>query len=92
MTKFLILPLVVLLLTVLHGPSQAQAWFFEFLPFSLGTNEPITLLLTGVALLTLARIGIASARSADAGRTPVARALRRPRHPAVPPQSTKRAA
>ncbi|HSD20213.1 MAG TPA: hypothetical protein VLC54_09250, partial [Anaeromyxobacter sp.] len=68
MKRLLIVPIVVLLLTALHGPSQAQALFFDFLPFSLGTGEPITRSLTGVALLALARIGVASGRSAPPGR------------------------
>jgi hypothetical protein len=95
MTKLLVVPLVVLLLTVLHGPSQAQALFFDFLPFSLGTSEPITLLLTGVTLLTLARIGMASTRSAEAhrDRLPQHRATRRPSRSAEPSRSAhKRAA
>lgn len=65
----MVVPLVVVLLTVLHGPSQAQALFFDFLPFSPETSEPITLLLTGVTLLTLARIGLASARGAQSTAT-----------------------
>jgi hypothetical protein len=48
-----------LLLAVVHAPTQAQALVFsmfgELFPFS--TNEPATLLLTGIALLSLARLG-----------------------------------
>jgi hypothetical protein len=94
MTKLLVVPLVVLLLTVLHGPTQAQALFFDFLPFSLGTSEPITLLLTGVTLLTLARIGVASTRSAQAERARLTeRAATHPdRHTSASSTSSKRAA
>lgn len=42
-------PLMLLMLVVLHAPTQAQA--------AAGTNEPMTLLLTGVALLGLSRVG-----------------------------------
>jgi hypothetical protein len=52
-------PLMVLLLAVLHGPTQAQAlmssFFSGYLPA--GTNEPAMLVLTGVVLLSLARLG-----------------------------------
>jgi hypothetical protein len=48
-----------LLLAVLHGPTQAQAlmssFFSGYLPA--GTNEPAMLVLTGVFLLSLSRIG-----------------------------------
>jgi len=50
---------MVLLLAVLHGPTQAQAlmssFFSGYLPA--GTNEPAMLVLTGVVLLSLARLG-----------------------------------
>jgi len=52
--------LVMLLsLVVLHAPSSAQALMSSFLPdlFPLGTSEPAMLLLTGIALLSLARLG-----------------------------------
>jgi hypothetical protein len=43
-----------------HAPSQAQALVFsmfqDLFPFST-TNEPITLFLTGVGLLSLAQLG-----------------------------------
>jgi hypothetical protein len=50
--------LMVVLLAVLHAPSSAQALRSALLPdfFAFGTSEPVTLLLTGVALLSLARI------------------------------------
>jgi hypothetical protein len=57
--------LMLLLLIVVHAPTQAQALMPPFLSgffssdlLSFTTNEPVTLLLTGVALLSLARIGI----------------------------------
>ncbi len=48
--------LMVLLLAVLHTPSTAQALMSSLL-FPFGTTEPGMLFLTGVALLSLARIG-----------------------------------
>lgn len=50
--------LMVLLLAVVHAPTSAQALMSSFLPdlFPLGTSEPAMLLLTGLALLSLARI------------------------------------
>src|SRR5262249_55949115 len=52
--------IALLLLAVIHGPSQAQALVFsvfqDLLPFGT-TNEPITLFLTGMALLSLAQLG-----------------------------------
>lgn len=51
--------LLLLLLAVVHAPTQAQAVVFsmfgELFPF--GSNEPGMLLLTGVGLLSLAYIG-----------------------------------
>lgn len=51
--------LMVLSLAVLHAPSSAQALMSSLLPdlFPLGTSEPAMLIFTGVALLSLARIG-----------------------------------
>jgi hypothetical protein len=50
-------PLMLLLLAVLHAPTQAQA-LVSFLPdFFFSTNEPATLILTGVALLSLSQVG-----------------------------------
>lgn len=51
--------LMVLSLAVLHAPTSAQALMSSFLPdlFSIGSSEPAMLLFTGVALLSLARIG-----------------------------------
>jgi hypothetical protein len=55
----IIASIALLLLAVVHAPTQAQALVFsvfqDFFPFS--TNEPVTLLLTGVALLSLAQLG-----------------------------------
>lgn len=52
-------PVLLLVLVVLHAPTQAQALLFlDFLPIDLrplATNEPVMLLLTGLALLGLAR-------------------------------------
>jgi len=50
---------MMLLLAVLHAPLSAQALMSSFLPdlFPLGTSEPAMLLLTGLALLSLARVG-----------------------------------
>lgn len=50
---------LLLLLAVVHAPTQAQAVVFsvfgELFPFS--TNEPGMLFLTGVSLLSLAYLG-----------------------------------
>jgi len=53
--------IALLLLAVVHAPSQAQALVFsvfqDLLPFST-TNEPVvTLFLTGIGLLSLAQLG-----------------------------------
>jgi hypothetical protein len=50
---------MVLLLAVVHAPTQAQALIFPALQelFPFGTNEPGMLFLTGIALLSLARLG-----------------------------------
>jgi hypothetical protein len=49
---------MLLLLAVLHAPTQAQALVSSFLPdFFFSTNEPATLILTGVALLSLSQVG-----------------------------------
>jgi hypothetical protein len=51
--------IMVLMLAVLHAPSSAQALMSSLLPdlFPLGTSEPAMLVLTGVTLLTLSRLG-----------------------------------
>jgi hypothetical protein len=50
---------MVLLLALLHAPLSAQALVSSFLPdlFPIPTSEPAMLMLTGVALLSLARVG-----------------------------------
>ena len=50
-----------LLLAVLHAPTPAQAVVYSFFP-DLGSSEPVTLFLTGVALLSLARVGVTRGR------------------------------
>jgi hypothetical protein len=56
----IIASVALLLLAVVHAPSQAQALVFSvfqgLVPFST-TNEPITLFLTGIGLLSLAQLG-----------------------------------
>jgi hypothetical protein len=56
--------LALLLLVVMHGPTQAQALVFSvFGDLSpLTTNEPAMLFLTGVALLSLAQLGRPNSR------------------------------
>ena len=50
--------LIVLLLAMLHAPSSAQALVSSLLPdlFAIGTTGPTTLLVTGLALLSLGRV------------------------------------
>jgi hypothetical protein len=52
-------PLILLLLAVFLAPPHAQAVMSAFLPdfLPLGANEPAALVLTGVVLLGLARLG-----------------------------------
>lgn len=47
-----------LLLALAHTSTQAQAFVFSLFPDFMSTNEPAMLLLTGAALLTLARLGV----------------------------------
>jgi hypothetical protein len=53
-------PILLLLLAVVHAPTQAQAFVFsmfqDLFPFG-STNEPGILFLTGVTLLSLAYLG-----------------------------------
>jgi hypothetical protein len=51
--------LLLLLLAVVHAPTQAQALMFSVFQdlFPFNTNEPSMLFLTGVALLSLAQLG-----------------------------------
>jgi len=52
--------LLLLMLAVVHAPTQAQAFVFsvfqDLFPFS-STNEPGMLFLTGITLLSLAHLG-----------------------------------
>jgi hypothetical protein len=52
-------PLMLLLLAVVYAPTQAQALVFSLFPDirPLASSEPVMLLLTGLALLTLASAG-----------------------------------
>jgi len=52
-------PVMLLLMAVVHAPTNAQALVSSFFPdiFPLATSEPATLLLTGLALLSLASVG-----------------------------------
>jgi hypothetical protein len=54
-----IAPVMLLLLAVVHGPTQAQALVSSLFPsvFPLATSEPATLMLTGLALLSLSSVG-----------------------------------
>ena len=51
--------LLLLMLAIVHAPRQAQALVSSFFPdiFPLATSEPVMLLLTGLALLSLASVG-----------------------------------
>jgi hypothetical protein len=63
----IVAPVLLLLLALLHAPPQAQALFFDFLPadlVQLGASEPVTLALTGLTLLSLARLSALSERGA----------------------------
>jgi hypothetical protein len=63
----IVAPVLLLLLALLHAPPQAQALFFDFLPadlVQLGASEPVTLALTGLTLLSLARLSAPSERGA----------------------------
>jgi hypothetical protein len=55
----IVAPLLLLLLAVVHAPRQAQALVSSFFPdiFPLATSEPIMMLLTGLALISLASVG-----------------------------------
>jgi hypothetical protein len=53
-------PVALLVLAMVHTPVTAQARLFDFLPtelVGLSSSEPFVLLLTGIALLSLARLG-----------------------------------
>ena len=51
--------MTLLLIAVVHGPTQAQALVSSLFPcvFLLATGEPAMLLLTGLALLILSSVG-----------------------------------
>jgi hypothetical protein len=51
--------ILVLLLAVVHAPTQAQALVFSVFQdlFPFGANEPGMLFLTGLALLSLSQLG-----------------------------------
>lgn len=94
----LVAPVMVLLLAVLHAPNQAQALLFDFLPadwVQLGSSEPVTLVLTGLALLSLGRVSVSGARGA-AERRPRSARPRTASEPAIGADaastSTRRAA
>jgi hypothetical protein len=54
-----IAPVMLLLLAIVHGPTQAQALVSSLFPnvFPLATSEPAMLFLTGLALLSLSSVG-----------------------------------
>jgi hypothetical protein len=58
-TSQVLASLLVLLLAVVHAPTQAQALVFSVFQdlFPFRTNEPGILLLTGIMLLSLSRLG-----------------------------------
>ena len=51
--------MTLLLIAVVHGPTQAQALVSSLLPsvFPLAMSEPAVLVLTGLALLSLSSVG-----------------------------------
>lgn len=51
-------PLMLLMLAMVHAPTQAQALVSSFFPdiFPLAASEPVMLLVTGLALLGLASV------------------------------------
>ena len=55
----IVAPVLLLLLAVVHAPTQAQALVSSFFPdiVPLATSEPMMLLLTGFALISLASVG-----------------------------------
>jgi hypothetical protein len=66
--RVIVAPMMVMLLALLHAPPQAQALLFDLLPpdlVQLGSSEPFTLALTGLTLLSLARLSTPGVRGAD---------------------------
>jgi hypothetical protein len=62
-------PILILVLAVLHAPQPAQALLYEYFPstfLDLGANEPVMLLVTGLALLGLGRAAAARSHGAPA--------------------------
>ena len=59
-----IAPVTLLLIAIIHGPTQAQALVSSLFPnvFPLATSEPAVLVLTGLALLSLSSVGRGRAR------------------------------
>ena len=55
----IIAPVMLLVLAIVHGPTQAQALVSSLFPsvFPLATSEPAMLFLTGLALLSLSSVG-----------------------------------
>jgi hypothetical protein len=53
----MVTPVILLLAAIVHAPLPAQARLFELLPYPLTTSEPVVLVLTGLALLSLGRFG-----------------------------------
>ena len=60
-----IAPVSLLLLAIVHAPMPAQARFFDLLPYPLATSEPVVLVLTGIALLSLSRYRAHRPRRSD---------------------------
>ena len=56
--RSVVAPVMLLLLAVVHAPTQAQALVSSFFPdiVPVDTSEPVTLLLTGAALLSLSSV------------------------------------
>jgi hypothetical protein len=54
-----IAPVTLLLIAIIHGPTQAQALVSSLFPnvFPLAASEPAVLFLTGMALLSLSSVG-----------------------------------
>ena len=52
-------PVMLLLMAVVHAPTNAQALVSSFFPdiFPLASSEPAMLVVTGIALLSLASVG-----------------------------------
>jgi hypothetical protein len=95
--RVIVAPIMVMLLALLHAPPQAQALLFDLLPpnlVQLGSSEPVTLALTGLTLLSLARLSASGARESDerAARPMRAEAVRAAAASETLPTSVKPAA